>query len=357
MASNSFGDIFRITSFGESHGPAVGVVIDGCPPGVSWDEGLLQENLKRRRPGQSAFVSERKEEDTVELLSGVYQGKTLGTPIALVVKNQNQDSSAYDKIQTQARSGHADLVWKDKYKHWDPRGGGRASGRETVARVLGGSVAQMFLRSQVPELVVLGYSKKIGNKTLSQNDLKRLRTESSLAGLRSQIEESPIRFLGDHAREVESYLSEIKKSGSSVGGIAELRICGAPRGLGEPVFDKVKNQLASALMSVGATQGVLFGPLDFDSDKEGLDFHQGEHHRTHYGGLNGGMTTGEDILIQVLFKPTSSILDVAKQGRHDPCVMIRAIPVLEAMIHIALADAYLKAGAYSPQSSWQIPVS
>lgn len=315
MSANSFGERFRITSFGESHGVGLGVVIDGCPAGVKFDHALLQKNLDRRRPGQSASVSGRQESDQVEVLSGVFENKTLGTPIAMIVRNSDAKSSDYDQIKSQARAGHADDQWKNKFGHSDHRGGGRSSGRETVSRVMAGSVAQMMNSQILPQIKVEAFCSEVGTLQLS-----------SLADYQNRKDE------------VDSYLLKLKEAGDSVGGAITVAMDQVPQGLGQPVFHKFKSDMAAALFSIGATYAVDLGEASSSSQQTGQSFHQNTEN---YGGVRGGITTGEKIQMSVRFKPTSSILDVAKKGRHDPCIVIRAVPVVEAMVHLVIADHLL----------------
>lgn len=336
MAS-SFGHIFRLHSFGESHGPALGAVIDGCPAGVKFSEDLLLRELARRRPGQTgianAVVSPRSEEDRPEILSGVFEGMTLGTPIAVVVRNQDARSEDYAKIAKSPRAGHADDVWRDKFGISDPRGGGRSSGRETLARVIGGAFARMFLAQARPEMKIAGYALQIGPFELSKDERK--------AAFDADVENFTARFPSAKHLEVREGLAKIQAAGDSWGGIAEIRVGGMPKGLGQPVFDKLKSDLARAMMSVGATSAFELGDGIATVEETGRDFHSGSREESPYGGIRGGISTGEDLVFRVHFKPTSSILDVAKQGRHDPCIVPRAIPVLEAMTALVLADHVL----------------
>lgn len=317
MSANSFGNLFKISSFGESHGVALGVVIEGCPAGVKFDEELLLHNMQRRRPGLTAGTSARQEGDLPEVLSGVYQGMTLGTPIAMIVRNQDARSQDYEEIKDQARVGHADDVWKNKFGQWDHRGSGRASGRETLSRVLGGSVAQMLVRAIFPLTEVWAFPKKIG----------------------------PFDFVdaSDHQnreQEVKQFLEKAQQEGESYGGIVGLQISKPPPSLGQPVFHKLKNDLASAMMSVGATSAFEFGEGIGSSLKKGTEFHVHSQAEA-YGGIRGGLSTGQDIHLKVHFKPTSSIMDFAKRGRHDPCIVPRGLPVLQAMAWLVLADHVL----------------
>ncbi len=314
MTPNQFGSRFSITTFGESHGVALGVVIDGCPAGVQFNESLLLNDLKRRRPGPwslNQVVSNRKESDTPEILSGIFEGRTLGTPIAVIVRNEDARSEDYKEIKNTPRSGHADDVWKNKFGHSDHRGGGRSSGRETLSRVIAGSFAKMLIKHLSPECEVSAFASRIGPLALPQ----------------SPTEET--------SQKVISLLSEAQSKGESFDGEATVIIQNPPKNLGQPVFHKFKSDLAQALMSVGATDSIQIGE---HSHQEGTQFHQNQNN---YGGIRGGITTGENIFCRVGFKPTSSILDVAKKGRHDPCIVPRAVPVLEAMTALVIADHLL----------------
>lgn len=340
MASaNVFGNLFTLTGFGESHGPALGAVIDGCPAGVPFLPDLLNRNLQRRKPGQSAVTTARSEEDVPEILSGVYQGKTLGTPIAVLVRNHDARSKDYENMK--ARSGHADDVWLEKFGIADPRGGGRASGRETLSRVIGGSFAQMLLRELAPELKVLAFTTRIGPIELAAPVEERLSQMNS-----DHVDQSQVRTL-DLARErqVVDLLTEAKENHKSYGGQADIFVFSPPRGLGAPVFHKLKSELAKAYLSIGATSAVEVGAgLDAGS-AEGSEFHvtnvkaeKVANTESVYGGIRGGISTGETIRCRVTFKPTSSF---NTPGRHDPCIVPRAIPVLEAMTYLVLADLTL----------------
>lgn len=304
MSANSFGSHFRVTTFGESHGVALGAVIDGCPAGIEFDEALLRSWMDRRKPGQKN-TSARQEADLVEVLSGVYEGKTLGTPIALLVRNFDARSADYgERVQ---RPGHADDLWPAKFGHADPRGGGRASGRETVARVMAAALAQMFLKKVCPELRVDGRLTQVG-------PLELPRDEAALAPL----------------------LSQAAETGESYGAKIGLNLLGVPRGWGQPVFHKLKADLASAWMGVGAVNAVEFGDGASAAEAQGTAFHHPSANP--YGGIRGGISTGDPISASVTIKPTSSIGGVARLGRHDPCIGIRAVPVLEAMAWLVLAD-------------------
>lgn len=335
MSANQFGSRFVVTSFGESHGTALGVVIDGCPAGVKFDESLLRKELERRRPGHHGLgqiVSGRQESDMPEILSGVFEGQTLGTPIAMIVRNQDARSQDYKNIKASPRAGHADDMWKNKFGHSDHRGGGRSSGRETVSRVMAGAVAKMMMNQACDTTEVLGYASQIGPFQLTSEERNQVSDKN--------IDSFQARFPSSRDQDVAKMLKEAQEQGESYGGIAEILIKNPPLFLGQPVFHKLKSDLAQAFLSVGATSGFELG-LGFESSElKGTEFHKTSS-SSNYGGIRGGISTGENILLRVAFKPTSSILDVAKKGRHDPCIVTRGIPVLEAMTWLVLADHYL----------------
>lgn len=330
MSANTFGSRFRVTTFGESHGLGLGAVIDGCPAGVAFDEDLLRAELARRRPGQSALVSARAESDEVEILSGVFEGKTLGTPIAMLTRNRDARSEDYRELATAARTGHADDVWTSKFGLRDHRGGGRSSGRETVARVMAGAIARMFLAQAHPEVVARGWTSRVGDLELTPEE----RASVWSADIDSFAARFPSASRGESAvRAIEA----AKAAGDSLGGVAELVLRGVPAGWGQPVFHKLKSDLAAAYMGVGATSAVEVGAGLEAGAARGSEFH-GSGRGDVYGGIRGGLSTGEDIVVRVHFKPTSSMMDVAKKGRHDPFIVTRAVPVLEAMSWLVLAD-------------------
>lgn len=329
MNANTFGHRLQMHTFGESHGVALGVVVDGCPAGLTLAVADIQKALDQRRPGQSAVVSQRQETDQVEILSGIFEGKTLGTPIAMIVRNQDARSEDYKDIQRNPRRGHADDVWKEKFLHSDPRGGGRSSGRETLSRVMAGAVAEKILKTLSPQTETLAYAQQIGPYQLQNSEVTRLQVEKSLA-----------RFPSAQSAEVEDFLIKSQKEGQSWGGTVEVRISHPPTWLGQPVFHKLKSDLAMACLSLGATTGFELG-LGFSGlEMPGTEFHTSTQARA-YAGIRGGVSTGEDIIFRVAFKPTSSILEVAKRGRHDPCIVIRACSVIEAMVYFVLADHLL----------------
>ncbi len=341
--TNTFGNLFRFTTFGESHGAAMGVVVDGCPAGVELSIEDIQIELDRRRPGQidkvanQVLVSARNEEDKVEILSGIYENKTLGTPIACVVQNKNQRSQDYEDVQKSPRTGHADDVWKNKFGHLDLRGGGRSSGRETLSRVIAGAIAKKFLLKRFPNLKVMGFVKSIGEMELNEQEIKHLREEWLQ---NKKTADDFVARLPTNRFAIADILADAKQNGESYGGVVELWIEGVPPSLGEPVFYKLKNALASGMMSIGATCGFEFGDGFSMSRQKGTAVHAADSVQQ-YGGMRGGISTGEPIVFRTAFKPTSSILDIAKKGRHDPCIVPRAIPVVEAMTWAILADMVL----------------
>ncbi len=339
MSANSFGNQFQITTFGESHGPALGTIIEGCPAGVTFDMSLLISELARRRPGRNAIVSARNEEDTPEVLSGVFEGKTLGTPIAIIVRNKDVRSEDYKEIAFQPRTGHADDLWRLKFGHSDHRGGGRASGRETLSRVIGGAVARMILRELAPSLQIFAFATRIASIEIAKTEIEEL--EKNLIQGVFAVDHFSSRLPDQQKNaQIEELLIKAKTEGRSYGGEVEVLVASPPLGLGQPVFNKLKADFAAAFMSVGATSGVELGEGRNVVEAEGSQFHRQTEQR-HYGGIRGGISSGEAILFRVFFKPTATVLDVAKKGRHDPCIVIRAIPVLEAMAWMVMADHVL----------------
>ncbi|MBL0174910.1 MAG: chorismate synthase [Ignavibacteria bacterium] len=333
MRGNSFGSILVLTTFGESHGPALGAVIDGCPAGIPLELEDFIRALRRRRPGQSAITSARAEEDVPELLSGVFEGRTLGTPVAVLVRNTDARSGEYDPGVY--RTGHADKVWEMKYGARDYRGGGRASGRETIGRVVGGVVAERILPA---ETRIVAFTKQIGGIIAGS-------VPDTLT--RERVDQHETRCPDpDAADRMTEELLRCKESGDTRGGVIELRVTGLPAGLGEPVFRKAKSVLAAALMSVGAVAGVTLGDAVTDAAMDGIDYHALEAATgiaEHAAGIQGGITNGERIILRAYIKPVSTIGDMARLGRHDPCILPRAVPVLEAMAALALADLFLLA--------------
>ncbi len=349
MSGNTFGKLFRVTTFGESHGVAVGVVIDGCPAGLDVDVSDIQRELDRRKPGQSSITTARKEEDEAKILSGVFEGKTTGTPIAIIVYNKGHKSKDYDKLKDVFRPGTADFTYYSKYNIRDHRGGGRASGRETLARVAAGAVAKMILVHK--GVSVIAHTREVYGIQADAFD-------------ESEIEKNPVRCADAKAAVLmEKKIAEVSKSGDSVGGIVEIIVRNPIRGLGEPVFDKLDAELVRGLMSIGAVKGVEIGDgfdvskLSGSSDNDALYEDSGElRHRTnHAGGIAGGISNGEDIVMRIAVKPTPSIskeqctLDVSLdekkikiEGRHDPCICPRIVPVAEAMVALVLVDQMLR---------------
>lgn len=336
---NTFGELFRITTFGESHGVGLGAVVDGCPAGVPLAVEAIQAALDRRRPGQSALTTARAEADRAELLSGVFEGKTLGTPITAVVRNTDARSQDYAALKD--RPGHADAVWRAKYGHVDPRGGGRTSGRETLCRVIGGAVAEALLARDAPQVRIVAWVSQVG--PVHAEALTTVPT-------RAEVDAHPTRCPAPQAQaRMRAIIEDAKSSGDSWGGVITVRVDGLPAGWGEPVFGKLKARLADAWVGIGAVNGVLFGDDAVRSlERPGSSFHQvvdvGSASGV-YGGIQGGLSTGAPVLAQVLFKPPATLADVAKAGRHDPCILPRAVPVVEAMAALVLADALLLARA------------
>lgn len=328
MASNSFGSLLRITTFGESHGLGLGVVIDGCPAGIKLSEKDFLPDLARRRPGQSAITTARKEDDSPTILSGVFEGKTTGMPIAVFVQNTNQKPEAYEKLRDVFRVGHADEVFASKYGHRDHRGGGRQSGRETVTRVIAGVVARKILPKSMK---IIGHTVKIGPL-----EAKIFKPET--------IEKNPVRCADPAvAKKMEAFILKRKSEADSVGGLIQIRIIKPPKNLGDPVFDKLKARLAHAVMSIGAVTGFSYGAGFATADMRGTEYVK---NKENFGGILGGISTGDDITLNLSIKPASSIGQVAKEGRHDPCIVPRVIPVAEAMVALVLADSYLLQKAY-----------
>ena len=354
MSWNTFGRALRMTTFGESHGPAIGAVLDGCPPGIRLSEADIQPYLDKRRPGQSRFVTQRREPDAVRILSGVFtdeetgDSRTTGTPIALLIENVDQRSKDYSEIRDKFRPGHADFTYQQKYGIRDYRGGGRSSARETAARVAAGAVARRI----IPQVTIRGALVQMGEKTID-------RSRWSWA----EVENNPF-FCPDPvaAKEWEDYLDAIRKDGDSIGAVVEVIASGVPAGWGAPVYAKLDQDIAAALMSIPAVKGVEIGDgfaMAAMRGSEAADeiVMEGGRPRflaNHSGGILGGISSGQDIIARMVVKPTSSILkprrtitkngeetEIVTKGRHDPCVGIRAVPVAEAMLALVLADHYL----------------
>jgi len=357
MASNSFGNLFRITTFGESHGPAIGVVIDGCPAGLGLTEQDIDSELARRRPGQTPYTSPRTESDTVEILSGIFEGKTTGAPLTLLIRNKDADSSQYEEIKDLYRPGHANFTYLKKYGIFDYRGGGRASARETAARVAAGAVAKKLLHHF--EITCVAFVAEIGGIALENFDFSDLDT------LRAKTNASPIFCPEPQAeKKILAKLSQIKEEGDSLGGILAC-VAHLQAGLGDPVYCKLEAMLASAMLSLPATKGFEIGSgfeaarMKGSEHNDGfeIDDHGNVHTATNFaGGTLGGISTGSPLFFRVAFKPTSSIrktsqtvtlkgekttFQLPKSSRHDPCVAIRAVPIIESMTALVLADALL----------------
>jgi chorismate synthase len=356
MASNSFGTLFRITTWGESHGKAIGVVIDGCPAGIEIDNFSISEELNSRAPGKSVYTSPRIEPDQPEILSGVFEGKTTGAPISILIYNKNADSTKYAPIKDLLRPGHANYTFLEKYGIFDYRGGGRASARETACRVAAGAIAKKFLKHY--NIDVLAYIKQIG-------EIDAIIAPSDTPLLRSQISNSPINCPDPKATQLISALIEKTKSeGDSVGGLVEFFIPSLPVGLGDPVYEKIEAKLASAMLSIPASKGFEIGSglksvaMFGSSHNDAFICKNGEvrTETNHAGGTLGGITTGMPVIGRVAFKPASSIklpqktltlnkeektFQLPEGSKHDPCVAIRAVPVVEAMVALVLADSIL----------------
>ncbi|PVX44287.1 chorismate synthase [Flavobacterium sp. 103] len=347
MAGNSYGTLYRITTFGESHGEALGGIIDGCPSGIQLDLEAIQFEMSRRKPGQSAIVTQRKEPDDVQFLSGIFEGKTTGTPIGFIIPNTNQKSDDYSHIKDNYRPSHADYVYEKKYGVRDYRGGGRSSARETASRVVAGAIAKQMLSN----IKINAYVSAVGPLSL---DTPYQELDFS------KIESNPVRCPDEAmAATMEDYIKQIRKEGDTVGGVVTCVIQNVPVGLGEPVFDKLHAELGKAMLSINAVKGFEFG-----SGFEGSKMKGSEHNdlynpdgttRTNLsGGIQGGISNGMDVYFRVAFKPVATIMqkqesldnkgnitEMTGKGRHDPCVVPRAVPIVEAMAAIILADFYL----------------
>ncbi|MEW5894331.1 MAG: chorismate synthase [Candidatus Omnitrophota bacterium] len=348
MAGSIFGQLFRVVTFGESHGPAVGVVIDGVPPGIALDINDIQNELNRRRPGQSSITTARNEADQAEILSGIFEGKTSGTPLAILIHNKDHQSGDYNHLLNLFRPGHADFTFLKKFGVRDHRGGGRASGRETACRVAAGALAKKILENY--GIRTYAYTQSVGNIHATNVDL-------------TVIDKNPVRAADMNVvEEMVRCIEDTQKQGDSIGGIVEAVVKGCPPGLGDPVFDKLDALLAHALMSIGAVKGVEFGDGFMAAKRKGSENNDPFEMRdnairqktNHAGGILGGISTGEDILLRIAVKPTSSIAKeqptvdrdgkpqvLQVSGRHDPCLCPRIVPVVEAMINLVLMDCCL----------------
>jgi chorismate synthase len=353
--SSTYGKIFKISTFGESHGRAIGVVVDGCPAGVEFDELLIQNELDRRKPGQSRITTQRKEADSFEVLSGVFEGKTTGTPIALVIFNEDQKSKDYAHIADKFRPSHADFTYSTKYGVRDYRGGGRSSARETAARVAAGALAKMVLNHYGVE--IYSYVSQVGAMKLNKSY-----QELNL----SKIDDNAVRCPdAEMAERMFNYIDEVRKDGDSIGGVITGVIKNVPAGWGEPVFDKLHAELGKAMLSINAVKGFEYGSgfagVELLGSQHNDAFYTDESGKVktktnHSGGIQGGISNGEDIYFRVAFKPVATIMidqdsvnaageavTVSGKGRHDPCVLPRAVPIVDSMSALVLVDAMLRA--------------
>ena len=358
MTGNSFGDIFRITTFGESHGEGVGVVIDGCPPGIEIDLKYIQAELDRRKPGQSKITTQRKEDEEFSILSGVFENKSTGTPIAVFIKNKNQKSKDYSHIKNKFRPSHADYTYHVKYNgNNDFRGGGRSSARETAARVIAGAIAKYILKKE--NISINAYVSQVGNIKLDKNYF-----ELDLNNIENNIIRCPD---NETAEKMISLIDNIRKEGDTIGGIITCVVQNCPIGLGEPVFDRLNANLAKAMFSINAVKGFELGSgfscIDQKGSEHNDQFYIKENKvrtKTNFsGGIQGGISNGEDIYFNVAFKPVATIMQDQKsvdnrnnlvnikgKGRHDPCVLPRAVPIVEAMTSLVIIDSLLKDNSY-----------
>tara|TARA_Y100001970_G_scaffold121071_1_gene150133 strand:- start:16630 stop:17718 length:1089 start_codon:yes stop_codon:yes gene_type:complete len=358
MAGNTFGQVFSITTFGESHGEALGCVIDGCPPGLEISESDIQQELDKRKPGSSKYTTQRKEEDKVEILSGIFEGKTTGTPIGMIIRNKDHKSKDYDKLKDVFRPSHADYSYTKKYGIRDHRGGGRASARETAMRVASGAVAKKYLKEKLG-LEIVGYLSQIGDIKIEEIDF-------------SVISQNPF-FCPDESKvtKIENLIDDLRKEGDSTGAQISISVKNMPLGLGEPVFDKLDADIAKSMMSINAVKGVEIGGgfnLVNSKGSEARDeMIPGGFKKNNSGGTAGGISTGQDLLVNIALKPTSSISKegetvdsegnakkIKVTGRHDPCVGIRATPIAESMIALVLIDHFLRNRAQNADIEFHI---
>jgi chorismate synthase len=359
MSGNTFGHLFTVTTFGESHGPALGGVVDGCPPGLRLDEAVIQHDVDRRRSGTSRFTSQRREADRVRILSGVFEGVTTGTPIGLLVENTDQRSYDYEKIKDRFRPGHADYTYQQKYGFRDYRGGGRSSARETVIRVAAGAIARRFLAGQGIE--IFGYLAQMGPVRLALAE-------------RAAIDTNPF-FCAEPSRvpELEELIDRLRREGDSIGARVTVIATGLPPGLGEPVFDRLDADLAHAMMGINAVKGVEVGAGFACVEQRGSEHRDeltpGGFLSNHAGGTLGGISSGQDLVVSLAVKPTSSIVkpgrtidtagrpvEISTTGRHDPCVGFRAVPIAEAMLALVVMDHLLRHRAQNAQVESPTPV-
>lgn len=353
MAGNSFGTLFKLTTFGESHGPALGGIIDGCPSGIELDFEAIQQELSRRKPGQSAIVTQRKEDDQVEFLSGIFEGKTTGTPIGFIIRNTNQKSKDYSHIKDVFRPSHADFTYEKKYGSRDYRGGGRSSARETACRVVAGAIAKQVLKN----VTIQAYTSSVGDIYL-----KKPYQDLDLSLVESNEVRCPDAAI---AQQMIDRIKDIRKQGDTIGGTVTCTIKNVPVGLGEPVFDKLHAELGKAMLSINAVKGFEYGSGFCGTEMKGSEHNDlfnpdGTTQTNLSGGIQGGISNGMDIYFRVAFKPVATIMqeqdtidadgNVVKmhgKGRHDPCVVPRAVPIVEAMAALVLADFYLLNKVYS----------
>ncbi len=360
MSGNTFGRNFTVTTFGESHGPAIGCIVDGCPPGMELSEADLQGDLDRRRPGRNRHTTQRNEPDQVKILSGVFEGKTTGTPIGLLVENKDQRSKDYGDIKDKFRPGHADYTYQQKYGIRDYRGGGRSSARETTMRVAAGGIAKKYLKEQLG-VDVRGYLSQLGPLALEAKDF-------------SGIDDNPF-FCADPDRveELDEFMRKLRREGDSIGAKISVLASAVPPGLGEPVFDKLGADIAHGLMSINAVKGVEFG-AGFAAVMQRGSEHRDEMSADGFtkndaGGTLGGISSGQDILVSLALKPTSSIsvrgktvdksgadTEIVTSGRHDPCVGLRATPIAEAMVALVIMDHYLRNRAQNADVQSETPI-
>jgi len=360
MSGNSIGKLFTVTTFGESHGPALGAIVDGCPPGMELSSADLQHDLDRRKPGKSRHTTQRREADEVEILSGVFEGKTTGAPIGLLISNTDQRSGDYSDIKDRFRPGHADYTYLQKYGLRDYRGGGRSSARETAMRVAAGAIAKKYLHEKY-DVTVRGYLAQLGPIALDLKDW-------------DAVEQNPF-FCPDADRvaELEEYMDALRKEGNSIGARINVVATGVPVGWGEPVFDRLDADVAHALMSINAVKGVELGAGFKSVEQKGTEHRDALTPRgfagNNSGGMLGGISSGQDIMASIAMKPTSSIrlpgdtvdvkgksIEVATKGRHDPCVGIRATPIAEAMLAIVLMDHALRHRGQNMDVSSETPI-
>lgn len=360
MSGNTFGKLFTVTGFGESHGPAIGCIVDGCPPGLDINEQDLQQDLDRRKPGKTRHTTQRREADEVQILSGVFEGKTTGTPIGLIIQNTDQRSKDYSEIMDRFRPGHADYTYQQKYGVRDYRGGGRSSARETAMRVAAGAIAKKYLKQQLG-IEIRGFMAQLGPIKYAQFDW-------------AAVEQNPF-FFPDAGKvsELEDYMDALRKEGNSIGARINVVATGIPPGLGEPIFDRLDADIAHAMMSINAVKGVEIGAGFACVEQKGTE-HRDEitpqgFRSNQAGGVLGGISSGQDIVVSMALKPTSSLRlegqsvnlqgesqTVVTKGRHDPCVGIRATPIAEAMLAIVLMDHYLRHRAQNMDVMSQTPV-